>query len=206
MALIGLFDLRRVIPNTPWLGPRLLLLRDVDALEFWKALPAWELDEIECVYQYLHDIDKGSSEVLNALDSTHWHNQLQQLPAAPAKTMEGWSVSGWEVKSPQNLMSESKNIALRPSPGFGFFRTLESLGARSPLQDVDFRGFRRIGFGIWSMKRLCGMRVCNWPPKVLPPQNGLCYQLGVDEWMSIDNILYTWRSIQSNIARYQWSR
>ena len=194
------FDLRREIPDTPWLGPRSQKLGNIDGSEFWKALPAWELDEIDCVYECLQDIigqDSNNSSELSA--PVQSRDRMRQLPVAPlVGIVEAWPAAGWELEAPQNLMKDNQEASLRPNPGFNFFRTLGSLGGRSPLDGTDFREFRRIGFGIWSMKRLCGLEVWNWPPKVVPPRNGIYYQFGVDEWMSTDNILFTWRSIQTN--------
>jgi hypothetical protein len=193
------FDLSRGTPDAPRPESRPRKFQNVDACEFWKALSAWELDEIECVYEYLQDItDKDSSNFTESSGPADSTDRMRQLPVMPPVDMEeAWSAASWELDAPQNLMRERKEFALRASPGFNFFRTLRSLGRRSPLHGANFRDFRCIGFGIWSMKRLCGLKVWNWPAKVVPPRNGLYYRFGVDEWMSTENILFTWRSIQA---------
>ena len=65
----------------------------------------------------------------------------------------------------------------------------------SPLKKSSWRHFRRLGFGIWDLKRMAELEMLRGPREFCPPREGEHPpEIGIH--LSISNAGFTWRSIE----------
>ncbi|KAI4129302.1 MAG: hypothetical protein LQ347_003845 [Umbilicaria vellea] len=172
---------------TPFIGSN-----DDGPRRVWGRLPSWELEEVECVHDYLQGIQSSDnypsdfqlSQRLPTIQPTHptqcW---VAQAPPENNDTAFAWG--------------QDPEAAHHPSPGYNFFHTACLHMPSSPLKHSSFRSFRYLGFGIWDMQKMAGLEMLNLPKKMNPPANGKWYVVGVDKRLSQDDLFFTWQSVKS---------
>jgi hypothetical protein len=185
--LLIYFELRTVKPSLRAAPGDDAELQKLEYQGFWKHLPSWEIDEMDGVHESLMVIINCAS--LRAECATRpWH-----LPLAPRK----WSVqSTWPVPSPQDdekgsQVGQSYTALQRASPAFNIFPSLSWRGPHKPTQILGgarWPDFRRLGFGVWDLKRMIDLEMMNTPP-------GLRLKSEEQKSRSPDNLKYTWMSI-----------
>lgn len=152
-------------------------------------LAPWELDEINCVYDYLDEI--GASNAPTSLNPQETVN----LPSIKHSATP-WMHQAVPLDTEADHLWSQCTAALGcPSIGYCFFHRYARKIPNSPLQGTSFAPFRRLGFGIWDLKKLSALGVMNIPSELDPPIDPLGYVAGVDKHLSSPNILFTWVSV-----------
>lgn len=157
----------------------------------WGRLTPWELDEIQCVYDHLQELqppenDPSDSQPSLSLPNIKPPNTTQLWVAQPPPEDHDTAVA-WR----QDL-----EAADHVSPGYNFFHGPCVRMPSSPLEKSSFRAFRRLGFGIWDLQKMAGLEMLNLPKKMNAPANGQWYVMGVDRRLSLDDLFFTWMSVQ----------
>jgi hypothetical protein len=187
-------ELRSVMPSLQSAPGDETKLQDLDYQGFWKHLPWWEIDEMECVYEYLLDIaDPGSLQPGNSVS-------LSRLPSTLlGKELE----SSWPTPTPHDdsigrKWGQSQEAITKKSPASHFFLALYLRGPNIPSQvlgGATWQSFRRLGFGIWDLKRMCQLEMMN-PPLGL--QRDSTASSSGQESYTKDGLKFTWMSILSD--------
>lgn len=147
----------------------------------WGRLLSWELDEMGCVYEYLNDI-RSPKETLK-LPSIK-HSDIRRMPQRIPEDTES-----------DYIWCQCTDALENPSMGFYFFHKHASRMPTSPMYVESFAPFRRVGFGIWDLKRMFGLGMLNVPVKIEPYVNFDGYLPGLENRLSSDNLYFTWSSI-----------
>lgn len=163
----------------------------------FSALYTCESDEMEC----LRDWMQGEGLSLDEIDSS--------LTRFPRSRSSSWVTLNTATRasllvdppSDQNSRAWHQDIfaSTRQSPGYDFF--MHYIGCRKP--DLDWRVFRRMGCGIWDIKRLCAMDMLTVERGADPQQ--LLLRTGVGKKMSRLELLSRWKHIQ-DCAEYWLSK
>lgn len=165
----------------------------------WRGMPAFERQELACVYACLRDLLGGASPLLtlgrpaagagasrilgdyNDYDHDHDHDHDDRAIAEDeAEAGEAYAVN-------RGLAMYLSFLATGANPG----SPLRSLGIS------DFRVFRRLGVGIWDAARLVGLGLC-----LASPAAGDDAAADDDDDdaggggnVTMDQVMYTWRSV-----------
>ncbi len=70
----------------------------------------------------------------------------------------------------------------------------------SPLKESSSKHFRRLGFGIWDLKRMASLELLNAPKEFRPPREGEVKPgpTEVGSHFCLGNICFTWHSAEGN--------
>jgi hypothetical protein len=187
-------ELKSAIPSLQSVPGHETKLQDLDYQGFWKHLPGWEIDEMECVHEYLLGItDPNSLQPGTSVRLSHLP------PALPAKEID----SSWPIPAPQDgnigrKWGQSQEALLRKSPASHIFLALCLRGPNIPsrvLGGATWQAFRRLGFGIWDLKRMCRLEMMN--PPADPQRDATDLPLTQKSYTK-DDLKFTWMSILSN--------
>ncbi|KAH8704000.1 hypothetical protein BGW36DRAFT_370360 [Talaromyces proteolyticus] len=191
--LLIYYELRSIMPSLQSAPGDETKLQDLDYQDFWMHLPVWETDEMECVNKYMLEIADPNSLQLGT------SAQLSRLPSAPpGSELE----SSWPTMTPQddNIGSkwgQSQEATTRKSPASNMFPALCLRGPNIPSQilgGATWESFRRLGFGIWDLKRMCRLEMMSAP---FDPQRDSTAP-SLRETYTMDNLKFTWMSILPN--------
>ena len=169
-------------------------------LHTWNHLESWELDEIECVQDYLEEI--SISLVDHEYELPMRHSSLSSSSSALKDT----AIAVSTVTNPPNgeiahLWHQVPYSIRRPSDGYRFFHGYGLRIPMSPLKKSSWLHFRRLGFGIWDLKRMAELEMLQGPQEFRPPrEGGHPPEIGIR--LSMSNTCFTWRSI--DVSREMW--
>lgn len=149
-------------------------------------LSEWEIDEMECVHDYLLGIGTGTRLV--RLPSVRCHNDASLVAPTPQEDTIGakWGQSpkAPTFKSPGSLMFP---VLCRPGPDTDTGALL--------LGGATWQSFRRLGFGIWDLKRMSRLEMmspghdqADIRPQSTDPSL-------TTRRFSMDDLKFTWMSI-----------
>lgn len=137
--------------------------------------PYWLADEIA---EAATSFEKFQADKVTAHDSIMSWRALADvpLPASGTGSVEG----AWG-----QTLENSKTVVSGGSDGFQFFHLPSSRSSRSPLLKARWTVLRRLGFGIWSYRRLAEeLKLRNYPREVRPRLDGQVYRSGIDDYIS----------------------
>lgn len=166
---------------------------DGEPRRVWGRLTAWELSEMECVLDYLEEMQSSASYPSDSQRSP-------RLPTInPTSTTQFWGAQA-PPKSNDTAFAwgQDTEAANHPSPGYNFFHTACLHMPSSPLKRSSFHPFKRLGFGIWDLQKMAGLEMLNLPKELNSPANGKWYVMGVDKRLSLDDLFFTWKSVESS--------
>lgn len=160
----------------------------------WSQLEPWELDEINCVYDCLNDVQALCG---TPSDDAHETSKLPyvrhiEMPWAPQPVPQDSELD--------YLWSQCTEALRHPSLGYNFFHRYVRRMPKSPLQGSSFVPFRRLGFGIWDLKKMAALEMLNMPAKLDPPIYRKGYVPGVDKRLSSEDLLFTWASVANSVG------
>lgn len=82
--------------------------------------------------------------------------------------------------------------AHRPSHGYAFFHGVCQNHPTSHLRGTDWSVLRSLGLGIWSKPRMASLGLFNHPREIKPSSEGRVYRIGIDEYLTLEDLLFTW--------------
>lgn len=158
----------------------------------WANLPPWELDEIDCVYEHLNDVQASTGTLAEDLEHPSAFPPGQDSHVA-------WISQPQPV--PQNfetdyLWGQCMEAFALSSLGYNWFHGYVHRMSTSPLRGLSFEPFRCLGFGIWDLKKMAALKMLNIPSKLDPPVGKLAYVPGIDKRLSDDDLMFTWASLE----------
>lgn len=157
--------------------------------EAWgPRLKDWELDNMECVQDWLNEMhvslypvtETGHPSSLQvSLEEAERRSILEQAPTD--KLSHAW----------QQDFDASQHFSM----SFRFFHTYGKKALSSVLKNSQWKTFRRLGFGIWDLKRMAVMELLA-VPKEVPEPDGTVYRTGFGVPLAIGDVCFTWKSIE----------
>lgn len=157
--------------------------------EAWgPRLESWELDNMECVQDWLNEMHVSLYPVT---ENVH-------VSSPPVSLEEAGRRSTLE-HAPTDKISHAWQQDLDASQQFSMgFRFFHNYGKKSPssvLKNSQWKTFRRLGFGIWDLKRMAVMELLA-VPKEVPEPDGTVYRTGFGVPLAISDVCFTWKSIE----------
>lgn len=157
--------------------------------EAWEPrLKMWELDNMECVQDWL-------SEMHISLYSGKEDMYLSSLQVSLAEADKRSILEHAPTDKLSVIWCQDFDASQNRSMGFQFFHIFGKRSPKSVLKNCLWGTFRRLGFGIWDLKRMAVMELLDVPKEVLEP-DGTRYRTGVGVQLNFGNICFTWKSIE----------
>lgn len=156
----------------------------------WFRLPKWELDEMDCVYEFL----PKSSGV--KIPSSGQSSHQSQLPATEPDSIT--------VPQPIPIYNDTLHkwqqdtlILNQMNAVANYFEILQIIW-HSPLYRSSIKPFQHLGFVIWDFEKMVRLGLANLSPVHQPPWKSVIYWVrpfkrntcGYDMW-------FRWRSVVS---------
>ena len=159
--------------------------------ELFVELPGWQMDQIEAAEELLgaelrsvSDMDRETLQQL--LDVSGFYS----VPPT-----ESPSISEPLDDEGSRLWRQGIQASERPSTAYHWFSTQArpDLAYNRLMRGLDWTLFRRLGFGIWDLQRMCAMGLGSLPYK--DSGTGLAYDGGSIEKMKVGQVSFAWRSL-----------
>ena len=172
-------------------------LRHEGPHRLWTKIPAWEAQEMDCVYKFLLEV---SSETRS---SSHLHPYLSALPSVPHQSFPE-PVPYPPQDSTQHTWCQAEMYLDRLSPGYRMMKVMK-VRHDSPIQKCDLEPFLDLGFCIWDTKRTVLLGLVAIPARVLKldetisGQNGLT-RLPTSEVSAFD-MFTRWKSVLDHLPK-----
>jgi len=166
----------------------------------WGHLRPWELDEIDCVHDYLGqvDISLAESEYKVSVQHASLPSLSFEMDTATSATilLDTPSASDETIF----LWHQDLELAQYASDGYNSFHSYGLRSLMSPLKESSSKHFRRLGFGIWDLKRMASLELLNAPKEFRPPREGEVKPgpTEVGSHFCLGNICFTWHSAEGN--------
>lgn len=163
--------------------------KDYGFCEAWgPRLKNWELDNMECVQDWL-------SEMHISLYSTT-ETVYPSSPQVSLEEADGKSIlEHAPIDKLSNTWQQDFDASQRANLAFHFFHTFGMRSPTSVLMGSEWKTFRRLGFGIWDLKRMAVTELLAVPRDV-PEPDGTRYRTEVGGQLSVREICFTWKSIE----------
>ncbi|KAF1348669.1 hypothetical protein BDV97DRAFT_399232 [Delphinella strobiligena] len=147
--------------------------------------PNWLADEIEEAASSFGDLQAAGSVPNDYSVPPSW-DALADVPLPTSKSSSIAIVWG-------QTLELSTGSAQSQSYGFHYYHLTSHRDPRSPLASTDWNTLRRLGFGLWSNRRLAEeLDMKNYPKDLNPPSQGFIYRHGIDSYMSRRELEFTW--------------
>lgn len=164
------------------------LLKNKGPHRVWLGLMTWETDEMDCVYEFLHDV----SEATTASSAQPPH--LSKLPLLEHKSVTAQKSIPHHDVLVYNWCQSTIHLS-KKSPAANFFYTFGSVFF-SPLYNSSFTPFRRLGFGIWDLEKMVRLGLIPLGVSKQPPRVSEMYWVGPFERSPRqDDFLFRWKSL-----------
>ncbi|KAG6999608.1 hypothetical protein G7Y79_00033g067960 [Physcia stellaris] len=169
-----------------------LVLRRDGPQRVWNKLAKWELEEIDCVHDYLVEMSKTTKPCSS--DSPYLVSMpvITHLPVAlPASyPYDDEYTRAWAQRE---LHLNRQNTAV------GLMRIMRNQHD-SPLRGCDFKPFWRLGFWIWDTKRMATLGLVAIPTFIREQNEQELKEAGLDQLptrhsLSMDELFTRWRSV-----------
>lgn len=153
----------------------------------------WVTDETECVQEFLieNHISLNSRDPDQLVEKTSPHPTSSIDSSAP---LHSSTLISPPTDPSSKAWRQDAEAAKEVSPANRFFHSYGKRAPTSPLKASAWRPFRRLGFDIWDLKRMCALELMDVPGEV--PSSGGPYRVGVGMRMSPDHMGFTWKSIE----------
>lgn len=166
----------------------------------YRAFEGWELDEMQCVQDHMNEHRLSLQVPVSA--ELEYPNPLPTqrkatIPSESPKETPQWPVlSDPPTDAIPHAWYQDASAAERPTEPYRMFAAYGTNSPSSPLQGVDWAIFRRLGFGIWDLKRMGTMELFTVHQRQVSGDEGERIRCGAGDNMGLNNILFTWRSIK----------
>ncbi|MCJ1302768.1 hypothetical protein MMC08_005573 [Hypocenomyce scalaris] len=165
----------------------------------WGHLQPWEIDEMECIQDYLDEIHISLREPVFQVPERSVTLRPQSSVLVDAATAAASSIL---AEPPTDVAArvwhQDQQAAEHTSDGYNFFHTYGLRSPMSPLKESAWQPFRRLGFGIWDRKRMVALEMFRALREVYSPSDGEQNITEVGIRMSINNVCFTWHSIEGS--------
>lgn len=168
----------------------------------YRAFKGWELDEMQCVQDHMNEHRlslqvpvSAQVEYPNPLPMQH-KAAITSISKSPNETPQWPALPDPPTDAIAHAWYQDASAAERPTEPYRMFATYGTNSPSSPLQGVDWAIFRRLGFGIWDLKRMGTMELFTVHQRQISGDEGERIRCGAGDNMGLDNILFTWRSIK----------
>ncbi len=166
----------------------------------YRAFEGWELDEMQCVQDHMNEY-QISLEVPAFAELDSSNPFLSQQKAAitstsPNETLQYPAISDPPTNAIAHAWFQDASAAERPTEPYRMFACYASNSRCSPLQGVDWKIFRRLGFGIWDCRRMGAMELYTVHQRQVSGDEGERIRCGTGYNMKLDHIIFTWMSIK----------
>ncbi|RDW59247.1 hypothetical protein BP5796_12171 [Coleophoma crateriformis] len=192
--LLTYYELRFAMPSLQSSPGEQTKLQDLSFQDFWSHLPWWEIDEMECVNEHVIEIGEpdlfhpGTCAPLSHLPPSSLDNEAGSSRPSPVPQDDALG-SKW---------GQSQEALQRKSPASHLFLSLCHRGpnvASRVLGGATWQSFRRLGFGIWDLKRMSQLEMMN-PPLNL--QQDFTTSSTKQKTFTQDDLKFTWMSVLSH--------
>lgn len=171
--------------------------REQDFARIYCALTDWELDEMQCVQDYMNECRISLQGTAPAdLERGPLLSQKTTVPTSPSGTMQRPMLSDPPTNTMAHAWYQDHSAAQRPTQSYRMFKLYASRAPHSPLQGVDWKIFRRLGFGIWDLKRMGAMELYSVQNRQDSCNEEERLRFGTGIVLKPNNTLFTWRSIK----------
>ena len=163
---------------------------DYGFCEIWRPrLKNWELDNMECIQDWLSEMHVS----LYSTTETVYTSSLQlSLEEADGKSI----LEHAPTDKISNTWQQDFDASQQPGLAFHFFHTFGMRSPSSVLRKSEWKTFRRLGFGIWDLKRMAVMELLAVPREV-PEPDGTKYRTEPGRMVSVRDVCFTWKSIEN---------
>ena len=153
----------------------------------------WEFQEMKCVQEFLLD----NHICLYSPNSDQPMSKTSSHPVSPTLAYSPLH-SSILADSPKDASSkpwrQDAEAAKRASPATNFFHSYGRRVLTTRFMKSSWRPFRRLGFDIWDLKRMCALELMDVPGEASSPHEP--YRVGVGIRMSLGHMGFIWRSIE----------
>ena len=162
---------------------------DYEFSEAWGTrLKDWELDDMECVQDWLNEMHISLYPVT---ETVHLSSSQVSLKEAERRSVQEHAPTDKISHAWQQDFDASQHFSM----SFRFFHTYGKKSPSSVLKNSQWKTFRRLGFGIWDLKRMAVMELLA-VPKEVPEPDGTKYRTGIGAPLAISDVCFTWKSIE----------
>ena len=164
------------------------LLRGEGPHSVWSRLPKWELEEMDCVYDFLRKYSgvqispPGQSSHLSQLPAT----EIRSFSAPQPTPIQNDTLHKWR----QRIVDLNKR-----NDAAHYYDSLRVIW-HSPLYGSSIKLFRRLGFVIWDLEKLARLGLVHLTSIYQPPWESEIYWVGPFKGNpSGDDMWFRWKSL-----------
>ena len=168
------------------------VLRNEGPLKIWNKLAKWELEEIDCVHDYLME---------NLVAKESYYNTSPYLVNMPVITDQPVALPASYPYDDEHTRAwaQSELHLNRQTPTVGLMRVMRSR-EDSPLRDCDFEPFWRLGCWIWDTKRMTTLGLLAIPHYIREQNEHGLERTGLDclptrRSLTMEELFTRWRSV-----------
>lgn len=191
-VLRALWRLQLYYDLVPFLGS------DNGLSRVWIRLRDYEIDEMDAVLIYIHEIQSTSSLSWEEHHSSHAKVKPRLPKIKPTGVIQFWKP---EAPSADDKVASARQQVVAaadfPSPGYNFFQRPCLHMPWSPLKQSSFRPFQRLGFGIWDLQKMGELGMLH-PPRELNPETGKLHTPIFNKRPSVNELIFRWRSVRES--------
>ena len=163
--------------------------KDYRSSEAWgPRLKNWELDNMEWVEDWLSEMQIS---FYSTTETVYPFSPQISLEEADGKFI----LEHAPTDKLSNTWQQDFDASQRPNLAFHFFHTFGMRSPTSVLMNSEWKTFRRLGFGIWDLKRMAVMELLAVPREV-PEPDGTRYRTGFGVELNVGDVCFTWKSIE----------
>lgn len=151
-------------------------------------LKDWEYDNMECVQDWLNE---KHISLYRVTETEHLSSPQVSLAEAERRSILEQAPTDKLSHAWQQDFDASQHFSM----SFRFFHTYGKKSPSSVLKNSQWKTFRRLGFGIWDLKRMAVMELLA-VPKEVPEPDGTVYRTGFGVPLAIGDVCFTWKSIE----------
>ena len=152
-------------------------------------LKEWELDNMECVQDWLDEMQI----------SLYTFSEAVPLSSKSSVSLEEADTRSALDHPPTDRFShrwqQDMAATQHENASYRLFHTYGQKSPSSMLRNSQWQFFRRLGFGIWDLKRMVKMELLSVPRQV-PEPDGTVFGFGVR--LGIGDVCFTWESIEAS--------
>lgn len=158
--------------------------------QFYYFTSSCATDEMECVFEFLVD-NQISLDLPDHNQQTNPASSQFSSSIITSPPLHSFALASPPTDLSSHTWRHNAEAAKGSSPAKRFFGAYAPI---SPLKNIFWRPFRRLGFDIWDLKRMCTLELMNVPGELLTPGGPYEGRAGIR--MSPGHIGLTWRSIE----------
>ena len=150
-------------------------------------LKEWELDNMECVQDWLDEMQISLYSLSEPVPLSS-KSSLSLEEADTRSALDHPPTDRFSHRWQQDMAATQHENA-----SYRLFHTYGQKSPSSMLRNSQWQFFRRLGFGIWDLKRMVMMELFSVPPQVPGPDGTVS---GFGARLGIGDVCFTWKSIE----------